>query len=569
MNKLWDALEDRLGLVSAWASLRDQAVHGGVRLRHVFPAVIAYLFVQQAVLGVVLATYYSPSATDAWASTAYVQDQVTMGWFVRGLHYHGTSVLVVVAGLWLAQLVLHRAYNAPREVTWWAAIGVVGLTLALGLSGNPLPWDQAGYWGIQVELSIAEQTPGGEIIRTLVQGGSDAGNLSILRLYALHVFVLPGAFIGLLWLVLRQRTRHGAPAPDGMSEQDAARGKQKYFPSQAFLDVLAMAAVGGVVVALTVTSHGAELLGPADPTENFQARPEWYFLFLYKLRMFFEGPLEPIATMLIPGAAATFLFVVPFIDRIGGKLGRMAVLGGMGLIMTGAVGLTAYGIQSDKKDEEFQKSVVAAEASAEEAREYAKQGVVPLGGPAVFFNDPEYQTKQLYKEHCQGCHALGGRGGDEGPTLEDYSSRAWLTALIRDANAAQFFGGTELEDEMSAYPEADLPQEQLDAVLEYIVSLQGDPSLPADEALVAKGKTLWEDELECNACHEVEAGLEGDGPNLLGHGSAAWVARVIRDDSKPDLFGENAKMPKFEEKLTDEEIEALAVFVVSQRHHDD
>ena len=566
LDNVVDAVEDRLGLISSWESFRDRLVHGGVRVRHVFPAVIMYLFVQQAVLGTVLATYYSPSATDAWASTAYIQDQVTMGWFVRGLHYHGTSVLIVVIGLWLAQMVLHRAYKAPREVTWWAAIGMLGIGLALGLTGNPLPWDQAGYWGIQVELSIAEQTPGGDIIRTLVQGGSDAGNLSILRLYALHVFVLPGAFAGLIWLVSRQRGQHGLPAPDGMSDTEAHKTAQRYFPAQAFLDVLAMAAVGGVVVAMAMNSHGAELLGPADPTENFQARPEWYFLFLYKLRMFFEGPLEPVATMVIPGAAVTFLLVAPFVDKVGGKLGRFAVLGGMGILMTATVGLTAYGITSDAADEEFQKSVAAAEASAEEARGYAKMGVVPLGGPAVFFNDPEYKTKMLYKEHCQGCHALGGVGGDEAPSLEDYSSRAWVGALVRNANDPRFFGNTKMNEEMDPYPEDDLPKEQFDALVEYLMQLQGDPDVVIDEALAKKGATLWEDELECNACHEVEAGEEGDGPNLHGHGSQAWVARVIRDSSAGDLFGDYAAMPKFADKLSDEEIDALAAFVVKQRH---
>jgi len=563
LDNLVDAVEDRLGLISSWEMYRDRLVHGGVRLRHIFPAIITYLFVQQAVLGTVLATYYSPSATDAWASTAYIQDQVTMGWFVRGLHYHGTSVFIVVIGLWLVQMVLHRVYQAPREVTWWAGIGMLGVGLGLGLTGNPLPWDQAGYWGILVELSIAEQTPGGDIIRTLVQGGSDAGNLSILRLYALHVFVLPLAFAGLMWLVSRQRAQHGLPAPERMSDAEAHKTTQRYFPAQAFLDVLAMAAVGGLIVALTISTHGAELLGPADPTENFQARPEWYFLFLYKLRMFFEGPMEPVATMVIPGAAVTFLVVAPFVDKVAGKAGRILVLGGMGLLMTGTIGLTAYGLQSDAADEEFQKSVAAAEKSAQEARAYAKMGVVPLGGPAVFFNDPEYRTKMLYKEHCQGCHALGGFGGDEAPSLEDYSSRAWVSALVRNAADPHFFGNTKMSDEMEAYPEEDLPAEQFEPLIEYLMQLQGDQVV--DEALAAKGAELWEDELECNACHEVEPGEEGDGPNLDSHGSQAWVARVIRDSAQGDLFGEYAAMPKFADKLSEEDIDALAAFVVKQR----
>lgn len=45
----------------------------------------------------------------------------------------------------------------------------------------------------------------------------------------------------------------------------------------------------------------------------------------------------------------------------------------------------------------------------------------------------------------------------------------------------------------------------------------------------------------------------------------AWVDRVIRDSSKPDLFGKAAQMPKFEGKLSDEDIAALSAFVVARR----
>ena len=53
-----------------------------------------------------------------------------------------------------------------------------------------------------------------------------------------------------------------------------------------------------------------------------------------------------------------------------------------------------------------------------------------------------------------------------------------------------------------------------------------------DQALVAKGKTLWDDEAECSGCHWVEAGVVG--PNLAGRGTAEWAARVIADSSAPD-----------------------------------
>jgi ubiquinol-cytochrome c reductase cytochrome b subunit len=62
-----------------------------------------------------------------------------------------------------------------------------------------------------------------------------------------------------------------------------------------------MAVCGAVLVGLTVKTHGAELFAPADPASNFVARPEWYFLSLFQLLKYFEGPLQILATVLLPG----------------------------------------------------------------------------------------------------------------------------------------------------------------------------------------------------------------------------------------------------------------------------
>jgi ubiquinol-cytochrome c reductase cytochrome b subunit len=120
-------------------------------------------------------------------------------------------------------------------------------------------------------------------------------------------------------------------------------------------------------------------------------------------------------------------------------------------------------------------------------------------------------------------------------------------------------------DEMSSYKE--LPEADRLALVDYVVSVSGDPEMTADPTLIARAKELWEegDPVDCGTCHEVEKGKEGDGPNLVGHGTKEWVARVIRDSSAKDLFADYAEMPKFADKLSDEEIELLAEFVVSQR----
>jgi len=200
-------LDERTGLVSAWRRFADHPVPGGPSLRHVMPAVLVYLLVEQALLGILLATYYSPSSSDAWASTAYIHDQVAAGWFIRGMHYHGTSAMVVAIVAYLGQLALTGDFRRPREFVWISALLLLLVTMGLGVTGNVLPWDDQGYWGIQVELGIVEQGPGGEALRQVVQGGSEPGNLTLTHLFTLHAFVLPavGALLvaGIVWYATR------------------------------------------------------------------------------------------------------------------------------------------------------------------------------------------------------------------------------------------------------------------------------------------------------------------------------------------------------------------------------
>jgi len=71
--------------------------------------VLVMFLVIEATTGAALAAFYAPTTTDAWASVAYVQDQVSAGWLIRGLHHHGASALVLVSGLHLVETTLRGA----------------------------------------------------------------------------------------------------------------------------------------------------------------------------------------------------------------------------------------------------------------------------------------------------------------------------------------------------------------------------------------------------------------------------------------------------------------------------
>jgi ubiquinol-cytochrome c reductase cytochrome b subunit len=561
LTKVINWLDERAGIKALWHEAADEEVPGGARARYVFGSVLMFLFMQQVVLGILLATYYSPSATDAWASTAYLNDRVTAGWFLRGLHHHGSSAMVIVTILHFLQVTFAGAYRKPRELNWLTGLLMAALVLGFALTGYLLPWDQKGYWATQVATSIMGSMPGGDAQQRLLQGGSQYGNLTITRFFALHVFVLPIALGALLGAHLALFRKHGV-TPPVLPQAELDRKMERFFPKQLFLDLVAMAITSAVLVFVTFSTHGSELFAPAQPASNFVARPEWYFLFLFQLLKYFHGPLQIVATVIIPGAAATFLVLLPWLDKAESRLAkdRLPVLFGVGTLMAGVVALTALAMNEDKHNEKYQKDLIVAQKEAEYARELAAKGVLPQGGDAVFENDPQVAALRVFKENCSSCHAIDGIGGAEAVDFGDYNSREWLTAFIRNPEAPRFFGGTKHEEEMSAYPPEKISDAQLAQLVEFVLSISGTPPKDLNAPEAEKGAEVFGN-LDCGNCHDVEAGKTGGAPNLLGRGSVQWISSVITDSGQDHLFGTNAKMPKFGGKLSAEDLAQLAQLI--------
>ena len=565
LAKIIDWLDERAAIKKLWHEAANEEVPGGARARYVFGSVLMFLFMQQVVLGILLASYYSPSATDAWASTAYLNDRVTAGWFLRGLHHHGSSAMVIVTVLHFLQVTLAGAYRKPRELNWLTGLIMGALVLGFALTGYLLPWDQKGYWATQVATSIMGSMPGGDAQQRLLQGGSQYGNLTITRFFALHVFVLPLSLAGLLGAHLALFRKHGV-TPPVMPQAELDRKSVMFWPTQLFIDLVAMAITSAVLVIVTFNTHGSELFAPAQPASNFVARPEWYFLFLFQLLKYFHGPSQIIATAIIPGAAATFLIMLPWIDKAQSRAwkDRLPVLAGVGLLLVGVNVLTALAKQEDSHNEKYQAGLIVAEKEAEYARTLARKGVLPQGGDAVFENDPQAAALKVFKENCSSCHAIDGVGGSEAPDFGDYNTREWLTNFIRDPESKRFFGGTKHDDEMGAYPVDKVDDTQMATLVEYVLSLSGAPPKDLDAGMAAKGAKVYDEVLDCKDCHEIEPGKGGTGPNLKGRGSAEWLASFIGDPSQPTLFGGNSKMPKFKEKLNAEQVKSLAALIHSQ-----
>jgi ubiquinol-cytochrome c reductase cytochrome b subunit len=563
VKKLFDALDQRIGHKKLIHEALYEPMPGGASFAYVFGSGALILFAVQVVTGIVLAMYYSPSSTDAWASVAYLERSITMGAVVRGLHHWSAGGMVIIVVLHMLQVALFGAYKAPREANWLSGLGLLGLVLGFALTGYLLPWDQTGYWATKVATSIAGTIPMiGPELQRIAQGGNDYGNLTLTRFYALHVVVLPILTLGLIGAHLALFRKHGVTPKASMSNAALEAKKDFFFPKQVALDAV-FAFVVIIIISFLAVREGAPLQAPADPSSNFIARPEWYFLFLFQLLKYFQGPAQIVGTVVIPGAVATFLVLLPFLDR--GESRRVAArkifIGALFLGLASIAALTALAIHHDQNDPTIAVQQVVAAREAERARELAANGVPTEGAAFMMAHDPLTRGERVFARECASCHVLEGLGPKEpkGPELTAYASKAWIRQVLRDADSPRLFGRTKIEG-MESY--AGLDPADLNKLVD-IVYLQRDEKAPP--LAERPGAELLESQ-ECTDCHELASYDAVEGPALFRYLSAEWIRQVVDDPSAMHLYADDNEMPVFKTRISEEDRSAVVVFLQSLEH---
>jgi ubiquinol-cytochrome c reductase cytochrome b subunit len=586
-HRVGDWLDARAGHRKLLRELLEEPVAGGARWAYVYGSALTLVFVMQATTGLLLMTTYAPSAQTAWASVHYISYSLSGGWLVRGLHHFGSQAMVVLAALHLSQVALFGAYKKPREMNWWFGLALLGVTLGFSLTGYLLPWDQKGYWATRVATNIAGTMPvAGSSVQALLQGGHEYGSLTLTRFYAAHVGLFPALLVVLLVAHIALFRKHGVTpaARADLTRVDA------FYPKQVLYDLVAGLVVLAVLFALTLREHGAPLDAPADPASDYPARPEWYFLSLFQLLKYFEGRLELVGTLLIPGLAGALLFALPLLDRAPTTAlrQRVAFVAPIFLGLAGVGLLTWLSMNSDAHDSTFQAARKRADGRAKLANRLALAGIPPSGPLDMLRNDPEAHGEELFAKNCAGCHVLGDLGDRQkatAPTLDGWGTSAWVVAMIHDPDDKTRFGNTPYKGQMpsvdvppkdrkSDTPFTPMPHEDVQAVAAFLSSQEPSAPVSGDDVARKKGESIVRD--RCTACHM----YKGDGdlggselaPELAGYGSIAWVTAQVTTPATPATYRSKAvddeaskgHMPRFDGDLSPTDIDLLARFVVSR-----
>ncbi|HXE72640.1 MAG TPA: cytochrome b N-terminal domain-containing protein, partial [Candidatus Nitrosotenuis sp.] len=427
MRRLWVWLNERwpLDRVLYWSL--DEPIVGGASFWYTLGSATLIVFALQVVSGVWQLFYYVPTVDHAYDSLMYLRTQVYFGWLVHGLHYWGASLMVILVVVHMARVFVFGAYKNPRQLTWLSGVGLLLLTLALSLTGAPLPWDERGYWAGEVATSIAGTVPVvGSLAERLLRGGDTMGQLTLSRFFVIHVALLPGLLVALLGLHLLAFRQFGSTGP---WSQERRQTSGPFWPDQVFKD-----AVVGLAVFLGLLFLSAffppPIAGPADPTDStYLPKPEWNFLFLYEALKFFPGKLEPLGTVGLPLVGVLVLTGLPFFDRNPERdpsRRRLAMATG-GLAAAAVVALTWAGLMSGQ---------AATSGPPSEPAPAPGAGTTPLGSVAHMSSSARAGMQLFQSLGCVGCHQVNGVGGSVGPGLSGVTlqgkDRNWLMAQIRD-----------------------------------------------------------------------------------------------------------------------------------------
>ena len=326
-----------------------------------FVALIA--FIVQAVTGIMLLLYYIPHPEYAFKSVQTITNEIPYGWLFRLVHNVGGNIIVAVIIIHLIHVLLRVSYKKPREITWVSGVLMFFLVLLACITGQLLPWHQAGFWQTTVTSTIPGFLPViGEGISSYMRGGEFVTGITLSRFFSFHVVILPVFMVALMLLhvlLIRRQGLSTSPAIEaeaGASPSELFR-REPHLEGQPCFPHFTLKRVFMVMIYFTVVFFVLTFMPNLflPPGANMQAdplmtpediRPAWYFLAPYQLIKTIPNDVLGISLVVIFSAV---LLLWPFLDAkdAGRNIRKRPMLLGFSIaVMSLWLILTIWGMYS-------------------------------------------------------------------------------------------------------------------------------------------------------------------------------------------------------------------------------
>src|SRR3990167_7597041 len=313
-----------------------------------FGGISLFFFIILVFTGMVLLFQYQPGLESSHASVLRIVTKVDFGWLIRSVHSWAANLMLVAVFIHMFSVYFMKAYQKPRELTWFTGLGLLGLGLGFGFTGYCLVWDDMAFFATKIGIDIVEGIPGGSYVAHILRGGPDMGGLTIQRMFALHVVIIPWIFIGLLSAHLFFLQIHGNKIPEEI-EKSGQYHKIPFFPNFLLSDLyvwLIMLNLLAVLAALFPWHLGAEADALAPAPKG--VKPEWYFMAMFQLLKLMPSQVAGISGELfgnmVFGVAGLFWALVPVWNpaTASGRRAKLATYVGLfGIVWL--IGFTIWG----------------------------------------------------------------------------------------------------------------------------------------------------------------------------------------------------------------------------------
>ncbi|MDQ7781332.1 MAG: cytochrome b N-terminal domain-containing protein [Desulfomonilaceae bacterium] len=186
-----------------------------VRFTWCFGGLAVWMFLIESITGVVLMLRYVPTLSDAYPSIQDITHIAPYGFFVRNLHYWCGQGMVVLVVLHMVRVFVTGSFAAPRRMNWLIGLMLLIGTLLVDFTGYLLIWDDRALWAWTIARNLTQGLPIlGPFSAAIIFGPPELGDMSLIRLYAWHVVVLPAALVLLMgWHFWRVRKDGGISKP--------------------------------------------------------------------------------------------------------------------------------------------------------------------------------------------------------------------------------------------------------------------------------------------------------------------------------------------------------------------
>jgi ubiquinol-cytochrome c reductase cytochrome b subunit len=255
----------------------------------------------------------------------------------------------------------------------------------------------------------------------------------------------------------------------------------------------------------------------------------------------FEGPLEVVGSVVLPGLAVLALILIPFIDRsrLVRVRQRTLAFGVVALAAIGWGGLTLAAVRSTPA------TPAATQVDYSAPTDWIQLSPQELAGIGYF-----------RQENCVSCHALGGRGGSVGPDLTKTSihkDAAWMIAHFKRPSTMR---------PGSSMPPIQLSDAQLNALAAYLLKLNPDNASALDNApdFAVQGALVYQAN-HCAGCHKINGVGMTVGPPLNGLSKRQTRSWVEEHFANPEKLSPGTVMPPY--RLSQKDLQNLTAYLFS------